>query len=174
MEERIEWSERTDLLQQALTGGGVFLVANSSDGRANPMTIGWAQVGIVWSRPVLTVLVRKSRYTFACLRTSDTFTVSVPRAGEFKDELLFCGTKSGRDVDKVAASGLILSPGRVVDTPTIDGCVLYYEARILARTQQESTDFSARDVLDQHYTDGDHHLVVFGEIVAAYTKGSTV
>ena len=117
---------------------------------------------------MFTVLVRESRHTHECIRTSDTFTVSVPRAGEFKDELLVCGTKSGRDFDKAAEAGLTMVPGQEVETPVIEGCVLHYECRILARTQQTRPDFSSDDVLGQFYAKGDHHLAVFGEVVAAY------
>jgi len=155
-------------LQAGLSRGGVFLIVNAPDGRANPMTIGWGQVGIVWSRPVFTVLVRESRFTYECIRASDTFAVSVPCAGEMAAELLLCGTKSGRDMDKVSEAGLTLLPGQEIETPVIEGCLLHYECRILARTQQAPPDFSASDVIDTFYAKGDHHLAVFGEVVAAY------
>jgi len=164
----IEWCEETEQLQAALSRGGAFLIVNDVEGRANPMTIGWGQVGIVWSRPVFTALVRESRYTHKCIRGSETFTVSVPRAGEFKDELLLCGTKSGRDLDKVSEAGLSMLPGQEIETPIIEGCFLHYECRILARTQQTRPDFASDEVLKQFYPNGDHHLVVFGEIAAAY------
>ena len=172
MIERIAWFEDANLLSAALDGAGAFLVVNDEAGRANPMTIGWAQVGICWSRPVITVLVRKSRYTFGCIRSAASFVVSVPRVGDFTDALTLCGTKSGRDVDKVEAAGLDLRPGRTVATPAIAGCVLHYEARILSRTQQQRADFVSAEVLDQYYPDGDHHLAVFGEIVEAYKIGA--
>jgi len=167
----IEWYEETERLQAALARGGAFLMVNSPDGRTNPMTIGWAQIGIVWSRPVLTVLVRESRHTYDCIREASAFTVSVPRAGEFSEELLLCGTKSGRDIDKVVEGGLSLIAGQELDTPVIEGCVQHYECKILARSQQTRPDFFADDVLASFYPKGDHHLLVFGEILAAYVQG---
>ena len=168
MKAQMAWSERTDLLRDALSQGGAFLVANDDNGRPNPMTIGWGQVGIVWGRPVFTVFVRKSRYTFECVRSSETFTVNVPRADELKDALILCGTKSGRDVDKVVEAGLTMIQGRTVDTPIINECILNYECRIIARTQQVKEDFSSDEVLAQYYPKPDHHLVILGEIVDAY------
>lgn len=168
MKRDIQWDEGAKHLREAFGQGGIFIVAVDSNGKPNPMTIGWGQVGVVWSRPVFTALVRVSRYTYECLLSSDTFTINAPRPGELKDELLFCGTKSGRDLDKVAECGLTMVPSRAVDTPIIDECALHYECRILARTQQKRTDFSSEEVLGQYYASGDHHLVVFGEIVAAY------
>ena len=168
MKRDIEWAEGTSHLGEALTQGGAFIVAVDSKGKPNPMTIGWGQVGIVWSRPMFTALVRLSRYTYECLQSSDTFTINVPRPGELKDELMLCGTKSGRDVDKAAQCGLTMVPGKAVETPIVDECALHYECRIVARTQQERADFTSDEVLDQYYSNGDHHLVVFGEIVASY------
>jgi len=170
MKKEINWSEHTDHLRKALASDGAFLVAVDKNGKANPMTIGWGAVGRVWSRPVLTVLVRQSRYTHGCVESSDSFTVSVPRRGELKDELLLCGTKSGRDLDKAAACGLSLVPGKVVDTPIIEQCALHYECRVVVRKQLRADDFSAPDVLEEHYPANDHHLVVMGEIVAAYAE----
>ena len=172
MHRPIEWYEETERLQAALARGGAFLTVNAPDGRANPMTIGWAQIGIVWSRPVLTVLVRKSRYTYDCIRGAGAFTVSVPCAGELSEELLLCGTKSGRDIDKVVEAGLSLTPGQKVDTPVIEGCFQHYECKILARSQQTRPDFCAEDVLTSFYPEGDHHVLVFGEIFAAYVAGT--
>ena len=168
MKHDIEWDEGAKRLREALTHGGAFIVAVDAKGKANPMTIGWGQVGIVWSRPMFTALVRLSRYTYECLQSADSFTINVPRPGQLKDELLFCGTKSGRDLDKTAECGLTMISGKAVETPIIEQCALHYECRIVARTQQERTDFSSDEVLEQYYASGDHHLIVFGEIVAAY------
>jgi flavin reductase (DIM6/NTAB) family NADH-FMN oxidoreductase RutF len=168
MKVNMNWNEHVDLLKSALSADGVFLVAVDRDGKANPMTIGWGQIGIVWSRPVFTVLVRRSRYTHGCLLHSEDFTVNVPAVGELKEELLFCGTKSGRDVDKAKTLELTLTPSRDVSTPIIDACSFYYECRILARKQLEESDLFSPDVLSTYYGSDDHHMIVMGEIVAAY------
>ena len=160
--------KEVDQLQAALSGNGAFLVACDENGKGNPMTIGWGEIGIVWSRPVFTVLVRRSRYTYKCLLASETFTVNIPTPGELKEELLFCGTKSGRDLDKAASCGLTLIEGKAVATPIIAQCTLHYECRILLRKQLEREDFSAPGILDQYYLSDDHHMIVMGEILAAY------
>jgi len=170
MKRDIEWAEGTSRLAEALTKGGAFIVAVDASGVPNPMTIGWGQVGIIWGRPMFTALVRLSRYTYECLQASDAFTINVPRPGDLKDELMLCGTKSGRDLDKAAECGLTMVSGKEVDTPIVGECALHYECRIVARTQQARPDFASDTVLDQFYANGDHHLLVFGEIVAAYAS----
>ena len=57
---------------------GVFLTTQGKDRKPNIMTIGWLQGGIIWGRPILTVLVRPSRYTFTLLEENPSFTVGVP------------------------------------------------------------------------------------------------
>lgn len=169
----LSWSDRADLLEKALSGDGVFLVVLNKDGKANAMTIGWGEMGIVWSRPVFTVLVRHSRYTYSCLQSSESFTVNVPGPNTLKEELLFCGTKSGSDIDKVAACGLTLAASEEVNTPIIEECALHYECRILLRKQLEEVDFSSSKILQKYYKENDHHMLVIGEILLSYAEDSS-
>jgi len=170
MKKEIAWSDHTDHLKRTLSDGGAFLVVMDNEGKANPMTIGWGTVGRVWEKSVFVVLVRCSRYTHGCIHNSDSFTVNVPRLGEMKEELLFCGTKSGRDFDKAAECNLTLVPGRTVDTPVIEECALHYECRVVVRKQLQEDDFFFREVLEENYPKDDHHLIIMGEILAAYAE----
>ena len=167
MSERIRWDQQTEWLKAGIAGNGAFLNVKTPEGILNPMTIGWGQVGIVWGLPVFTVYVRKSRYTYECLQAAESFTVSVPRLGDLADELLLCGTKSGRDLDKAQACGFDLIPGQFVDTPIIGECGLHYECNILARCQLEETDIDS-DKVRRFYKTPDLHQIVLGEILTAY------
>lgn len=169
MKKTVFWSAGVDQLRQALAEDGAFLISSDKNGRGNPMTIGWGEVGFIWGRPVFTVLVRRSRYTYGSMLAADTFTVSVPAPGMLKEELLFCGTKSGRDLDKAAACSITLAKGKVVATPIIAECSLHYECRILLRKQLAGEDFSAPEILERYYADDDHHMLVIGEILTTYT-----
>jgi flavin reductase (DIM6/NTAB) family NADH-FMN oxidoreductase RutF len=167
MQERIRWDQQTEWLKAGISGNGAFLNVKTHDGLVNPMTIGWGQVGVVWGRPIFTVYVRKSRYTFACLQAADSFAVSVPRLGELADELALCGTKSGRDLDKAKACGFNLIPGQTVDTSIIGECGLHYECSILARCQLEVPDIVSDDI-HRRYESKDLHQIILGEILTAY------
>jgi flavin reductase (DIM6/NTAB) family NADH-FMN oxidoreductase RutF len=153
---------------RALTalGEGAFLTAGDA-AQSNTMTIGWGSIGIVWRKPVFTVLVRPSRYTHEFIERGGEFTVSVP-LGTLKPALGVCGSRSGRDGDKIAAAGLTLLPGRKVATPVIAGCGLYYECRVIGK-QQLAAGMLEEAVNKDCYAAGDHHTVYYGEIVAAYS-----
>jgi flavin reductase (DIM6/NTAB) family NADH-FMN oxidoreductase RutF len=84
---------------------GAFLTVRAED-QVNTMTIGWATIGFVWKKEVFMVAVRDSRHTFSLMEKSDNFTVTVPTDKTFKEAVMFCGTKSGRDFDKFKECGL--------------------------------------------------------------------
>ena len=81
-----------------------LLTAGDRSG-CNTMTIGWCQMGRLWNQPVCTVYVRPERYTYEFTEKHDYFTVSVLPL-EAKQTMAFCGSKSGRDVDKIKECGL--------------------------------------------------------------------
>jgi flavin reductase (DIM6/NTAB) family NADH-FMN oxidoreductase RutF len=97
----VEYTYRLDSTLATLASGGLLLASTRSDGRSNAMTIGWAAPGVVWGLPVMIVLVRPSRYTYSFIEESRVFTVNVP-SPDMRDLLQLCGTRSGREVDKLA------------------------------------------------------------------------
>ena len=90
---------------ETLGSGGSLLVSVDADGRPNAMTIGWALLGVVWSRPTCAVLVRPSRYAYGCVEATGDFTVNVP-APSLAEQVLSGGTESGREWDKFGECGL--------------------------------------------------------------------
>ena len=71
----------------------------------NTMTIAWGGLGTLWGKPIATVYVKPIRYTHRFMEENDYFTVSFyPEA--YKKALGLLGSKSGRDCNKVALSGL--------------------------------------------------------------------
>ena len=97
-----------DLLP-ALGAENALLTAGTAD-RCNTMTIGWCQLGRLWGLQTCTVYVRPERYTYRFMEDNDHFTVSVLPA-DMKTAMSVCGTKSGRDMDKIAACGLTVRTG---------------------------------------------------------------
>ena len=75
---------------------GAFLTVKAGEA-LNTMTIGWATIGIVWSRPIFMVAVRLSRHTFSLIEEADDFTV---RSCAVKDRncTRICGRKVTDDV----------------------------------------------------------------------------
>lgn len=160
----MRYDENFGKLCEALEGPGAFLVVEDKKGRINAMTIGWAQLGVVWGQPVMTVLVRTSRHTHSMLENASHFSVCVPRRGEMQKELAFCGAKSGRDYDKIRACGLSLKHGER-GMKYIDGCSLVYQCELYARTEVRPETLM-KAAAEKYYQGGDApHTVYFGKII---------
>lgn len=152
-------------LDQMQNSGALLTV--EANGERNTMTIGWGSISRYWNRDVMIVPVRFSRHTHQLMENSTTFTVTVPRADEMKDALIFCGTKSGRDHDKFRECNLTAVPGRVVDTPIVKEGYLHYECRIIGQFDMKGKHLD-EEVDRQYYADKDYHTMYYGEIVACY------
>ena len=88
-----------------LFGEDWALVAAGTQDNMNAMTIGWGQFGILWQRPIMTVYVAPERYTNEFLDKNEYFTViGFPKTQ--KEALLYMGSHSGRDSDKIKEAGL--------------------------------------------------------------------
>lgn len=144
-----------------------LLLSCGSEG--NPITIGWGTIGIVWGKPVFTVLVRPSRYSFSLLQEDGDFSVSIPAAGDRKiaAAIAWCGTHSGRDGDKYEGAGLTGEPGIMIDTPYVAECPIHYECRSLHTNQVMEETLNAEQLVKQ-YPSGDLHRIWWGEILGAW------
>ena len=141
---------------------GAFLTVKCRH-HVNTMTIGWGTIGVVWSRPVFVVGVRTSRYTFKLIEQAPDFTVTVPVTGSCKQELAFCGSRSGKVVNKFDACNLKVRPSEGVDTPTISIEGMHFECRTLLRTPM-TPDLMAVELSD-FYGAKDYHTFYYGEIL---------
>jgi flavin reductase (DIM6/NTAB) family NADH-FMN oxidoreductase RutF len=145
---------------------GLLLVTAGRAGVPNVMTIGWCALGIMWGRPVFTVMVRPSRHTFQMLEESPEFTVNVPPL-ELAAAVKHCGAVSGLDHDKFRETGLLPVPSWEVKPPVILQCVVHYECRIIHRCDM-SAETLAGNLRSRYYPQGDFHRYYFGDIVVSY------
>ena len=143
---------------------GAFLTVRTGD-LLNTMTIGWAAIGFCWRKPLFMVAVRDSRHTFGLIEQAADYTVSVP-SGDLKKAIMYCGTKSGRDGDKLAACGLGTLAGQKVASPVIDTPGIHFECRIIYKSAMDPSHLAPD--LKSLYPEQDYHTLYFGEIVACY------
>lgn len=148
---------------EKLEGDGILLVAGDPP---NPMTIGWGTVGIIWHKQILTVYVRPTRYTFHLMENSKDFTVNI-LSDEYKKQLAFCGTKSGRDFNKIEKCGFTLEKSSKISTPYLRESYIHFECRIVHRHR---LDPGALDqwIIKRYYPLKDFHMVYYGEIMGVF------
>jgi flavin reductase (DIM6/NTAB) family NADH-FMN oxidoreductase RutF len=159
-----------DMLTHALDQlpKGAFLTVRAGEA-VNTMTIGWASFGHIWRKPVCTVLVRYSRYTFELIEKAADFSISFPLQVKMQKELGLAGSLSGRDGDKFSRCGLSYQPGIKILSPHIDNCELVYECKIIYKQPMDEKNLSPEIVADC-YPDGDYHVLYFGEVLGTYLK----
>lgn len=155
---------------EAMRHPGLLLVSIDAAGKPNAMTIGWGTIGIIWGKPIFTVLVRPSRYTHVLLEYAEDFTVNVPSA-DMEDIVAFCGSASGRNYDKFSEKGLTAVPGKKIKSPIIDQCVIHYECKVVHKNDvlKDKLDNS---IVYSAYPKGDFHTIYYGEILSVYASPS--
>lgn len=126
----------------------VLVTSVDKNGRPNIITLGWYMQTSI--RPVMfAISVAHSRYSHQAILSSGEFTLVFPPA-EWADEALFCGTRSGRNIDKFGKTKLKPVQGRSINAPLIEAANACFECRLVAVTPT-----------------GDHTIFV-GEAVAAH------
>ena len=157
-------------IADGLQSGGLLLVSNDTAGKPNPITIGWGTLGPIWGRGVFVAMIRPSRHTFGLVETTGDFTVNLLPRGMSR-ALAFCGTRSGRDVDKFAAVGLTPEPSQHVKSASIAEATLTLECVVVEKADMAPESLSGA-ITASFYAEGDFHRLYFGEIVAAYADDS--
>ena len=114
--------------QTALAPVPVVMVSCGTMENANITTIAWT--GIINSEPPLVyVSIRKTRKSYEIIKEMGEFVINLP------DESLvwetdFCGTKSGKTVDKFKETKLEKEKAKLVVAPLIKNCPINLECKL--------------------------------------------
>ncbi len=133
----------------------------------NAMTASWGGMGILWNKPVSFVFIRPQRYTYQMTEANDRLTLAFFDES-YRDALRYFGTKSGRDGDKFAATGLTRAY-------TESGTLYPAEARLVLTCRKLYTDMLRKEAfLDPallgNYPADDFHRMYVCEIEEAWIK----
>jgi flavin reductase (DIM6/NTAB) family NADH-FMN oxidoreductase RutF len=142
------------------------LILTSGDfaqSKFNAMTVGWGSLGVMWSIPFAQVVVRPTRYTYEFIERFDTFTLCA-FSKEYAPAIQLLGTKSGRDGNKIAESGLTPIASTKIAAPSFVEAELVIECRKIYWDDLVKEHFLDPRI-EKHYPRKDYHRVYFGEIV---------
>lgn len=107
----------------------VFVVSADQQGRPNIMVAGWF-VPLSGEPPLVGVALANERYSLELISETKEFVIAFP-SEDMVQEVIVCGTKSGRDIDKFKETNLKKLPAQTVKVPLIDGCVVNFECRLV-------------------------------------------
>lgn len=153
-----------------------IVVSAKSDDKVNSLTIGWGEIGYVWSIPTFTIYIRKNRFTTGLVLNSKKFTINVPLDNKYDKEIIYLGTHSGRSEDKLTKVGFHIN----VDDKefvSIDELPLTIECEVLY-SQLQNKKAIPNDILERYYPEDvdsfncgsnkDEHYEIIGKITNAY------
>jgi flavin reductase (DIM6/NTAB) family NADH-FMN oxidoreductase RutF len=152
-----------------LIGRDWMLIAAGTLDSFNMMTASWGALGELWGKRVAFCFVRPHRYTFQFMERATHYTLNFFDES-YRSALDFCGSRSGRDVNKAAETGLSPVAGG-------EGAVHFAQARLVL----ECRKLYAQDIVPGCFVDAtigprnyprqDYHRMYVGEIVRCLARG---
>ncbi len=126
-------------------------IVRDQDGKHNPIPLGWM---MMTSREpaMIAISIGRSRYSLEQIRRSREFVLAFPPS-TMGAEMLYYGTNSGREVDKLADTPVATLPAAQVNGVLLADAVANFECRVVSEM-----------------VTGDHVLFV-AEVVASHVNG---
>lgn len=152
-------------VQEMIADDWMLITAGNESGW-NTMTASWGGLGEIWGKDAAFAFIRPQRYTLGFVAKSGLFTLSF-FSGKYKDEMKICGSKSGRDIDKSAETGL--KPVFTDSTTGIEQAEVIMVCRTMAVQQIDPEGFIDPSVMNW-YPEKDFHKVFIGAIEKVYIK----
>jgi flavin reductase (DIM6/NTAB) family NADH-FMN oxidoreductase RutF len=153
--------------------GKVFpVITAGKEDHYNSMTASGGGLGLLFMKPTTWCILRADRYTLEMIQKEQTYTMSY-FSNEYKEQILFLGSKSGRDSEKMKEVELTS-----VQTPSGDMSFkearLIIECKLTALTTANPNDYytqEAKDSINEAYKEANvYRKFVFGEITHVWVK----
>jgi flavin reductase (DIM6/NTAB) family NADH-FMN oxidoreductase RutF len=133
----------------------------------NTMTAAWGGFGFLWNVPVTYIFIRPHRHTFSFTEENQFYTLNFLEK-RHKNILTYCGTHSGKNVDKIKESGL-------VPLETNRGNIYFEQAKLVIECSKLYFDdirpgnFLDK-LIDKNYPKKDYHRMYIGKVVKCLIK----
>ena len=146
----------------SLIGDRWMLITAGTGEDLNTMTASWGGLGILWGSPVATCYIRPQRYTKEFVDREEYFTLTFFEE-EYRQALALCGSKSGRQVDKVKECGFTVKTAPC-GAPYFEEASLVLVCRKRFAQEMDPANIP-EDVKASFYPAQDYHTMYIGEIV---------
>jgi len=127
-----------------------LVTCSDAQGLPNIIAIAWL-IPVSVRPPLVGMSIAPTRYSYGLIQATGEFVINVAPY-EIAQQVLICGRRSGRNVDKFTATGLTRGQAVHVHAPIIEECVAHLECRVV-----------------QDVEAGDHRFVT-AEVLAAYAR----
>lgn len=144
-----------------LIGKDWMLITAEKDNKVNTMTASWGGFGVMFNKNVVSIVLRPQRYTKEFVDDSDTFSLTFLNEN-FRDQLKYLGSASGRNEDKISKSNLTVN--HLDNTPYFEeGNLIIICKKIYAQPLNPDC-FIANELDEKWYPQKDYHTFYMAEI----------
>ncbi len=133
-----------------INAGNVILISAQSKEKKTITTVAW-HMPVSNNPKLLSCALANKRYSLELIKESKSFCINIPDFSML-DTVIFCGTYSGRTVDKCKEAHLTALPCSDIDGFFIAECVAYIECQLYSMVEA-----------------GDHTIVI-GQVTCAHAK----
>jgi flavin reductase (DIM6/NTAB) family NADH-FMN oxidoreductase RutF len=155
-----------------LVGKDFFVITAGKENHYNSMTGSGGGLGLLFKRPVTWCVLQTTRYTLELIQKELTYTLSY-FPNEYKKQVLFLGSKSGRDskkMNEVELTNIQTPSGNI----TFEEARLIFECKLTQLTTPSPDDFcapEAKEYINETYKDvNEYRKYAFGEITHIWVK----
>ena len=152
----------------SLIGEQWMLITAGTAERCNTMTASWGGLGVLWGAPAATCYIRPQRYTKEFLDREEYFTLSF-LGEEYRRELTLCGTKSGREIDKIRECNFTVETAGSCNAPYIGQAELVLVCRKRFVQPMDPVNIP-EECRERWYPQKDYHTQYIGEIIETLVK----
>jgi flavin reductase (DIM6/NTAB) family NADH-FMN oxidoreductase RutF len=155
-----------------LVGKDYFAITAGKKDRYNSMIGSGGGLGVLFKKPVTWCIIRADRHTLEIIEKERTYTMSF-FPDKYKKQMLFLGSKSGKDSKK-------MEEVKLTGVRTPSGDMSFKEARLIIEckltgiTIPDPDDFyiqEDRDAIKEAYKEENHYRkYIFGEITHVWAK----
>lgn len=126
----------------------VVMVSCGTMENANIISVAWT--GIVNSEPPLVyVSIRPTRKSYEIIKEEREFIINIPNEN-LVWQVDFCGTKSGKNIDKFKEASLQKEKGKLVKAPLIKECPINLECKVKEIKSLGSHDMFIAEIINIH------------------------
>lgn len=142
----------------------MMLISAQTGDKVNATTASWGSFGFFLDKHIVTIYLRKERYTRELIDSSDYFALSFLDLVDYKRELKFMGMISGRNEDKIKGARLTINHDEDTKVPFIDEASNVIICHKIITKELDIDSFDDKSLIDEFYKKEDFHTMFIGEI----------
>ena len=134
---------------------------DAENNRSNIIALGW-KMRTSFQPPMHAISVGKTRYSHQLLKERGAFVLAFP-GEDLAEQVLFCGTNSGRNVGKFKEAGLTQIKAKSVKPSLIGECVVNLECKVAGSLDTGDHTIFVGEVLNSWVSEKKKILLSIGD-----------